>query len=126
MNPLLLKIIGAGALVIAVLVCWIGWTNAAHDRDAAEAEVAELEGKVAQLEAEALITEVVSLERADDVEQSRTEGEELEDARTVPTDTADDRELRALCVRRRQAGATDNAVHPVCSRFAGASGTDGS
>lgn len=117
-TPLAMKIVSgaAGLSLIACGVMYIGWNNAAHARDKAEARAEQAE--------EALVlagTEIAALRL--NLEEAKRDASILDNQETEleNANTSDDpnlARLRNLCVRMRQQGR-DLSDHPTCGRFAG-------
>lgn len=121
MNPLAMKIIGALGVAIVMLVMWIGWTNAANDRDKAEKLAQDRLELIRDYEEDIEIYETAALQRRIDEANLGNDRQELRDAISIPTDSAADRKLRRRCVLRKQQRPTEG-VHPACERFGGGSG----
>lgn len=122
-TPLAMKLVGGGA-ALSLLACgvmYIGWNNAAHARDKAEAraEQAETALELAGTEIAALRLTLEEAQR--DRQIIMTQEQELDD--DTIADNPNLARLRNLCIRMRQQGR-DISNHPTCGRFAGSAGTD--
>lgn len=104
-----------GALLIALTVCWFGWSAAASERDRVEADLKAAQAQVETLTTDAALKDKQCSEARADADKRRTQSEELEDARSNP----DNPRLRALCVKLRQQSEARFNATPACQRFAG-------
>lgn len=115
--------IGSLVLAAAVAICFFGWRASAADAKRVKADLAAAQTQIETLKLDLQLKEQAALERQADNSESKTQKEELDDARNQSGDDANTRRLRALCIKLRQQAPARFDATPACSRFAGPSGT---
>lgn len=105
-----------GLMIVALAICYIGWTNAANARDDARDKLAAAEAELVLTKADLALKQTAAEERADDEAEVQEMREELVDAiREVPDTVPDDVRVRLGCERlRRRANSVGADLPDVC------------